>query len=101
MLGALLILAGAMLKFSFSNEASYIYAIGAVLFAVMQFLGRVRGGSIALRRLVAMQTLGAVALIVAAVLMFTHRHNEWIIAMTIVALLQLYTSFRIPHEMDN
>ena len=45
MLGALLLLAGAMLKFSFSVEASYVYAAGAVLFAVMQFLGRVRGGS--------------------------------------------------------
>ena len=100
MLGALLLLAGAMLKFSFSTEASYVYAAGAVLFAVMQFLGRVRGGSIALRRLVTMQTMGSLALVAAAVLMFTHHRNEWIVAMSIGAFLQLYTSFRIPQEMD-
>lgn len=100
MLGALLLLAGAMLKFSFSTEASYIYAVGTVLFAVMQFLGRVRGGSIALRRLVTMQIMGSLALVVAAVLMFTHHRNEWIVAMSIGAFLQLYTSFRIPQELE-
>lgn len=100
MLGALLLLAGAMLKFSFSVEASYVYAAGAVLFAVMQFLGRVRGGSIALRRLVTMQIMGSLALVVAAVLMFTHHRNEWIVAMSIGAFLQLYTSFRIPQELE-
>lgn len=100
MLGAILLLAGAILKMSFSNEASYVYTVGAVLFAIMQFIGRVRGGNIALRRLVTMQMMGATALIVAGILMFTHHHNEWIVAMTIGALLELYTSFRIPHELD-
>jgi hypothetical protein len=100
MLGAIMLLAGAMLKMSFSNEASYIYTAGAVLFAIMQFIGRIRGGNLALRRLVTMQMMGAAALIVAGILMFTHQRNEWIVAMTIGAMLELYTSFRIPREMD-
>ena len=100
MTGAVMLLAGAVLKMSLSNEASYIYTAGALLFAVMQFLGRVKGGSFVVRRLVNMQMMGSLALVAAGVLMFTHHRNEWIVAMTIGALLQLYTSFRIPAEMD-
>ena len=100
MTGAAMLLAGAVLKMSLSNEASYIYTAGAVLFAVMQFLGRVKGGNFVVRRLVSMQIIGSLALVAAGVLMFTHHRNEWIVAMTIGALLQLYTSFRIPAEMD-
>jgi hypothetical protein len=32
--------------------------------------------------------------------MFTHIRNEWMIAMTIGALLELYTAYRIPAEME-
>ena len=100
MLGAILLLAGAVLKMSWSDTASYIYTFGAILFAVMQFLNRVRGGNLALRRLVTMQTIGSFALVAAGVLMFTHIRNEWMVAMTIGALLELYTAFRIPAEME-
>ena len=33
MTGAIMLLAGAMLKMTMSNEASYLYTAGAVLFA--------------------------------------------------------------------
>jgi hypothetical protein len=100
MLGAILLLVGAILKMSFGDVASYIYTVGAALFAVMQFMGRVRGGNFAVRRLVTMQTIGSFALVAAGVLMFTHHRNEWIVAMSIGAFLQLYTSFRIPQELE-
>ena len=100
MLGAILLLVGAILKMSFGDVASYIYTVGAALFAVMQFIGRVRGGNFAVRRLVTMQTIGSFALVAAGVLMFTHHRNEWMVAMTIGALLELYTAFRIPSEME-
>ena len=100
MLGAILLPVGAILKMSFGDVASYIYTVGAALFAVMQFMGRVRGGNFAVRRLVTMQTIGSFALVAAGVLMFTHHRNEWIVAMTIGALLELYTVFRISHEMN-
>ncbi len=100
MLGAILLLVGAILKMLFGDVASYIYTVGAALFAVMQFMGRVRGSNFAVRRLVTMQTIGSFALVAAGVLMFTHHRNEWIVAMTIGALLELYTVFRISHEMN-
>ena len=100
MIGATMLLAGAVMKMSFGAQASYIYTIGAVLFAIMQFLGRVRGGSFVLRRLVTMQTVGSLALVAAGVLMFTHHRNEWMVAMSVGALLELYTSFRIPKELE-
>lgn len=98
-LGAILLLIGAIMKMSYSNEASYIYIFGATLFAIMQFIGRVRSNKFAIRRLVTMQLIGALTLITAGILMFTHNRNEWIVAMTIGSLLELYTSFRIPYEM--
>ncbi len=100
MLGAILLLIGAILKMSCGEIASYIYTFGAILFAVMQYLNRVHGGSFALRRLVTMQTIGSLVLVVAGVLMFTHHRNEWMVAMTIGALLELYTAFRIPGEIE-
>ena len=99
MLGATLLLIGAVMKMSYGDVASYIYITGATLFAVMQYLGRVRNGNFAVRRLVTMQTIGSFALVVAGVLMFTHQRNEWMVAMTIGALLELYTAYRIPAEM--
>jgi len=99
MLGATLLLVGAVLKMSYGDVASYVYTLGATLFAVMQYLGRERGGNFAVRRLVTMQTIGSFALVTAGVLMFTHHRNEWMVAMTIGALLELYTVFRIPSEM--
>ena len=97
-IGATALLIGAALKIIYPLYASYIYTAGAVLFAVTQFICRERGGNIALRRLVFQQQLGGIALIVAGVLMFTHIRNEWIVALFIGALFELYTAFRIPQE---
>ena len=97
-IGAIVLLIGAALKIARPLHASYIYITGAVLFAVMQFIGRERGGNIALRRLVFQQQFGGIALIAAGVLMFTHIRNEWIVALFIGALFELYTAYRIPQE---
>ena len=95
-----MLLAGAMLKMTLSNEASYLYTAGAVLFAIMQFLGRVKGKTFVVRRLVTMQTIGSLALIAAGVLMFTHYSNEWIAVVLCGALVELYTVFRLSHELE-
>ena len=91
---------GAVGKFAFPSEASYLFLGASLLLAVTQFLGRVKGGSVTLRRLVVQQMLGALAFVVAGILMFTHVRNEWIIAMFIGSLIQLYTAFRIPQELE-
>ena len=99
-IGGIMLIIGAVAKFFIPDYGSYIYSIGAVLFAVMQFICRPRGGSVVLRRLVAQQQIGGICIIAAAVLMFTHVRNEWIVAMSIGALFELYTAFRIPQEFE-
>lgn len=99
-IGGVALIAGALAKFFFPAYGAYLYAAGAILFAVMQFLCRPRGGNSTLRRLVFQQQLGGIAIVAAAVLMFTHIRNEWIVAMFIGALFELYTAFRIPQELE-
>ena len=51
-----------------------------------------------LKRLRIQQIFGALALILTGAFMFTTRGNEWIACLTIAAVLELYTAFRIPQE---
>lgn len=93
------LLVGAAGKLFFWGAASYVYIVAAVALAVSQFILRERGGGFVVRRLVAQQQIGGVALVVAGVLMFTMVRNEWMVAMLIGALLELYTAYRIPQEL--
>ena len=43
---------------------------------------------------------GALALILTGAFMFTTRGNEWIACLTVAAILELYTAFRIPQEEE-
>lgn len=94
------LLFGAVARMFLPEYYSYIYIIGAVLFAVMQFLLRPRNCSVTLRRLVMQQQLAGVLFVAAGVLMFTHTRNEWMVLLTCGALVELYTAYRIPQEMD-
>ena len=94
------LLFGAVARMFLPEYYSYIYITGAVLFAVMQFLLRPRNSSVTLRRLVMQQQLAGVLFVAAGVLMFTHTRNEWMVLLTCGALVELYTAYRIPQEMD-
>jgi hypothetical protein len=59
-----------------------------------------RGKSKTLKRLRIQQIFGALALILTGAFMFTTRGNEWIACLTIAAILELYTAFRIPQEEE-
>ena len=101
MLGALLVLLGAMLQITRWELSPYIYTVGAVLFAYVQvMMGRYEGKNLIIRRLRRQQIIGAALLVFAGVLMFTSKRNEWIVCLTIAAVLQLYTAYRIPSEME-
>lgn len=100
MVGALMVLAGAVLRISQPTYAAYIFIVGAIIFAIMQFLLRCRSNSSVVRRLVWQQQLGGLALIGAGVLMLTHTRNEWIVVMFIGAIIELFTAYRIPQELD-
>ena len=100
MLSWVALLCGAVGRMSYPQEAAWVFLVAALSLTVTQFFLRVRGGNAVLKRLVAQQMISGCVLIGAGVLMFTHTRNEWIAVMFIGTLLQLYTAFRIPQEVE-
>ena len=98
--GAVLLLVGAMLQITRWELSPYLYTIGAVLFAYVQVMSRYEGKNLIIRRLRRQQILGAVLLVFAGVLMFVTRHNEWVFCLSVAAVIQLYTAYRIPSELE-
>ena len=96
----MLLLVGAMLQITRWELSPIIYTIGAVMFAYVQVMSRYEGKNLIVRRLRRQQILGAVLLVFAGVLMFVTKHNEWVLCLTIAAILELYTAFRIPSELE-
>ena len=93
--GAILLLIGAALMITGWTPAPYIYCIGALLFASMQMADRYEGDDFIVRRLRRQQLFSSLLLLVTGILMFVERHNGWIVILTIAALIQLYTAFRM------
>ena len=98
--GAVLLLVGAMLQITRWELSPILYTIGAVMFAYVQVMSRCEGKNLIIRRLRRQQILGAVLLVFAGVLMFVTKHNEWVLCLTVAAILELYTAFRIPSELE-
>ena len=98
--GAVMALIGAAVFITGWAYAPYIYTIGAGFVALTQVNTPVKGKSNTLRRLRVQQIFGALALVLTGLFMFTTRGNEWIACLTIAAILELYTAFRIPQEEE-
>ena len=98
--GAGALVLGLVMRMFLPGWYAVVYMFGAVLFAVTQFLLRPRYNGVAIRRLVAQQQLAGVFLVCAGVLMFTHYSNEWILVLLCGTLLELYSAFRLSHEID-
>ena len=105
--GGILALVGAATYITGWPVAFYLYAAGAVAFSVMQLYAGYTGDNLVVRRLRLQQVTGALLLMITAVLMAMHtlqfgfaRHNEWVVAFAIACVLELYTAFRIPSELD-
>ena len=97
--GAIMALTGAAVFITGWFYAPYIYTIGAGLFALAQVNTPVKGKSKTLKRLRVQQIFGALALILTGAFMFTTR-GKWIACLTVAAILELYTAFRIPQEEE-
>ena len=97
--GGILLVMGAALYITQWPWAPYIYVIGSFLFGAMQMLDRYTGKNFILLRLRRQQILGAIALMLAGVLMFACKHNEWILCLLVGCIFELYTAFRIPQEL--
>ena len=98
--GCIMALAGAAIYITGWRLAPYLYTAGAVLFAIAQICSPDRYQTSNLRRLRAQQVIAAFLLVVAGLLMFLTRGNEWIVCLTIAAVMELYTAIRIPQEEE-
>ena len=98
--GGILLVLGAALYITKWAMAPYMYTVGAFLFGAMQMADRYEGNNFMVRRLRRQQVLGAVMLMLTGVAMFVCKYNEWIVCLLIACLLELYTAFRIPQELE-
>lgn len=99
-IGAVLLFVGLAIKITNWVFAPYIYLVGAILFAYVQVMDSYDGNNIIIKRLRRQQILGASILVLTGVIMLLCRHNEWIASLAIASILELYTAFRIPQEME-
>jgi hypothetical protein len=97
------------------SGAPYLFAVGAVAFVSMQLQQRYDGPNFTLRRLRRIMIVSDVLFLVSALLMFAQQgnplglshldylqyvYNKWVVTLLIAAVLQLYTSHRIGHEVE-
>lgn len=95
--------------------ASYVFAMGALAFVLMQFKQSYDGSNIVIRRLRRIMITSDVFFLLSAILMFANQsnflglniltyvkyvHNNWVITLLVAAILQLYSTHRISHELD-
>jgi len=99
-IGGILTVAGAATHITGWVLSPYIYTAGAIMVTVIQFIDGYHGDSFIIKRLRKQQIFGALLLLLTSLFMFTTRHNEWIVCLSIAAVLELYTAFRIPQEME-
>ena len=98
--GAVALLLGAALQITQLAWAPYLYLIGAIMFAYVQVMSGYEGKNIIIRRLRRQQIIGATLLVVAGVMMILWKRNEWVVCLSIAAVLEMYTVFRIPQEEE-
>ena len=113
--GATLMVVGAGASLPGWTVAPYLYAIGAVGFTSMQMLQRYEGPCFTIRRLRRIMLLSDILFLLSAVLMFASQgnvfhidhltylqyvYNKWVVTLLIAAILQLYTTHRISHELE-
>lgn len=99
-IAALFVLAGAGLYLTKWVVAPYLFAVGTAGIAVCYLTLPVAGMNFRLKRLHRMNILAGLLGIVASALMIAGR-LEWVLCLTISAILQVYTSFVSPKEPEN
>ena len=112
--GALMVVGSAACVFV-QPWAAYVFAVGALAFVLMQLKQRYDGPNLTIRRLRRIVVVSDVFFLLAALLMFANRgnfmglwwwdyinyiHNNWVIVLLVAAILQLYSTHRISHELE-
>jgi hypothetical protein len=113
--GALLMVVGAAMGLFKLSWFPFVYAVGAIGFASMQMLQRYEGRNLTIKRLRGIMVLSDVLFLFTAVLMFANQgnalgldwiyylnyiKNNWVVLLLLAAILQLYTTYRIDHELE-
>ena len=112
--GAVLMAVGAGCTLVLPAIAPWLYAVGALCFTSMQMLQRYEGTNFVVRRLRRMLLLSDLLFLVSAVLMVQqltgwprlpyyiyvqYVHNNWVVSLLLAAIIQLYATHRIDHEL--
>ena len=115
LLGALLMVIGAGTTMLAWESSAYVFSVGALGFASMQMLQRYEGTNFVIRRLRRIQLLSDVLFLFSGLLMLANKgiflglshitymeyvYNKWVITLLIAAILQLYTTHRLGHELE-
>lgn len=121
--GAVLMVVGAgMYVLGVQTASPVIFAVGAVAFAAMQLQQTYLGNNPTVRRLRRIMSVGDALFILAAVLMLENSfrfllplfvnnikngyylyvnyiHNNWVVVLLVAAIIEIYTTHRISHEL--
>lgn len=115
LIGALLMVVGAGTSMLAWKFAPYVFAVGVLCFVSMQFLQRYEGTNFVIRRLRRIMLISDFLFLLSALLMIANTgnflgldyityinyvYNKWVITLLIAAILQLYSTHRITHELE-
>lgn len=117
-----MVIGAALYIFGSPMVAPCVFAPGTVAFALMQYRQQYLGTDIVIRRLRRIMLTGAFFFVLAALLMAENSyhiiyplfpktidgytayvqyiHNNWVVALLVAAVLQLYSTHRISAELD-
>ena len=107
-IGAVLMLFGVAVHIFSAEISLYIYGIGAMLFCLMQLRAVYEGNDLNVIRLRRQQLFACLMFIGTVMCMSMQvyqygfaRRNEWVVALAIGCVLELYTAWRIPSALQN
>ena len=114
LLGAVMMVAGAVANVFQVGWASYVFAMGVAAYVLMQFKQSYEGTSTTVMRLRQVVMVSDVLFILTSLLMFANNdnlfgfdaltyaqyiHNNWVVTLLVGAVLQLYTYWRLGVEL--
>ena len=114
LLGAVMMVAGAVASVFQVGWASYVFAMGVAAYVLMQFKQSYEGTSTTVMRLRQLVIVSDVLFILTSLLMFANNdnlfgfdaltyaqyiHNNWVVTLLVGAVLQLYTYWRLGVEL--
>ena len=105
--GAVLMLVGVVLHVFNAEISLYIYGIGAMLFSLMLLRAVYDGHDLIVIRLRRQQLFACLMFLGTAMCMSMQvyqygfaRRNEWVVALAIGCVLELYTAWRLPNALQ-